>query len=314
MAAAGQAGDPGRPPIPKAPLHCPKAPLHWWSTLLYVPLLYGLGWLSSRPLAWVAPNWRPDQLDLAGVAISLILLLASLPWRLRRLWGSRRPWQTLGLAMPPQQALLALGRGLLKAALLLLAIALALLISGRARWLGELGMGALLNALALALGVGFAEELLFRGWLWGELELQLGARRALAWQAAVFALVHPWYHLAPAGALALLFGLVLLALALALQRRADGGCLWGAIGLHGGLVGSWFALQAGLLQISPATPAWLIGPGAPSPNPVGGLLGWTGLAALIWIRRRHWKSNPGYQLCSDQSCRDQSGGDASDNR
>jgi hypothetical protein len=313
MAAAGQAGDPGRPPIPKAPLHGPKAPLRWWSTLLYVPLLYGLGWLSSRPLAWVAPSWRPDQLDLAGVAISLILLLASLPWRLRRLWGSRRPWQTLGLAMPPQQALLALGRGLIKAALLLLAIALALLISGRARWLGELGMGALLNALALALGVGFAEELLFRGWLWGELELQLGARRALAWQAAVFALVHPWYRLAPAGALALLFGLVLLALALALQRRADGGCLWGAIGLHGGLVGGWFALQAGLLQISPATPAWLIGPGAPSPNPVGGLLGWTGLAALIWIRRRHWQPSPGNQLCSDQACRNQTGGDASDN-
>ena len=107
MAAAGQAGDPGRPPSP-------KAPLHWWSTLLYVPLLYGLGWLLSRPLAWIFPSWRADQLDLAGVAIALLLLLVSLPWRLRRLWGSRRPWRRLGVAMPPPQALLALGRGLLR--------------------------------------------------------------------------------------------------------------------------------------------------------------------------------------------------------
>ena len=281
---------------------------HWWDTLLYVPLLYGLGWLLSRPLAWIFPSWRADQLDLAGVAIALLLLLVSLPWRLRRLWGSRRPWQRLGVAMPPPQALLALGRGLLKAALLLLAIVLWLLISGQARWLGELGMGALLNALALTLGVGFAEELLFRGWLWGELELQLGARRALGWQAAVFALVHPWYRLAPVEAIALLIGLVLLALALALQRRADGGALWGAVGLHGGLVGGWFALHAGLLEISPATPAWLIGPGGPTPNPIGGLLGWIGLAALLWSRRRHWQrrhwqSSPG----------DQTGDDASDN-
>jgi hypothetical protein len=35
--------------------------------LLYVPLLYGAGWLLSRPLALLAPGWRPDQVDLAGI-------------------------------------------------------------------------------------------------------------------------------------------------------------------------------------------------------------------------------------------------------
>ena len=262
--------------------------LHWWGTLLYVPLLYGLGWLTARPLGLLFPSWRPDQLDLAGAVIALGLLLATLPWRLRQAWGCQTPWQTLGVALPPAAGFKAFVRGLLKALALLVLVVVVLLVSGQARWLGLLDMGELANALALLLGVGFAEELLFRGWLWGELERLGGSQRAIGLQAAVFALVHPWYRLPGVEAIALLIGMVLLGLALALQRRADGGALWGAVGLHGGLVGGWFALQAGLLQISPATPAWLIGAGSPTPNPIGGLLGWIGLGALLWVRRRWW--------------------------
>ena len=40
---------------------------HWWGTLFYVPLLYLAGWLVARPLALLAPNWRSDQVDLAGL-------------------------------------------------------------------------------------------------------------------------------------------------------------------------------------------------------------------------------------------------------
>lgn len=269
---------------------------HWWGTVLYVPALYGLGWLTSRPLLLIAPSWRPDQVDLAGIAVSLLLLLATLPQRLRRVWGDPQPWRRLGLAATGGPALgRALIRGLLKALLLLGPLTLLLLITGQARWLGDLGGAELANALALVLGVGFAEELLFRGWLWGELELLTGPRRALGLQAAIFALLHPWYRLIDPvdlthllEALALLGGLVLLGLALALQRRADGGLLWGAVGLHGGLVGGWFALQAGLIELSPAAPAWLVGPGGANPNPIGGLFGLAGLGILLGVRRRWW--------------------------
>ena len=285
----------------------------WWVTLLYVPVLFGLGWLSSRPLLLLAPGWRPDQVDLAGLAVSLLLLLVTLPLRLGRVWQEHCPWQRLGvLASLPISArgwgdaampALARGlvRGLLKALLLLGPLTLLLLLVGQARWLGDLGGGELLNAVALVLGVGFAEELLFRGWLWGELELLLGRRRALIAQAGLFALLHPWYRLLTPGdpsaaleALALLGGLTLLGLVLALQRRADGGLLWGAVGLHGGLVGGWFALQNGLIQLSPAAPAWLVGPGGANPNPIGGLFGWLGLLCLLWVRRRWW-SEPSRQ-------------------
>lgn len=259
-----------------------------WATLLYVPLLYGTGWLLSRPLALVAPSWRPDQVDLAGLMLALMLLLVSLPLRLRRVWQESNPWQRLGLAVPLNAALRSGVRGLLKALVLLSLVAAALVLAGQAQWLGELNGALLLNGLLLLFGVGFAEELLFRGWLWGELELQLGERRALVVQALIFALLHPWYRAPGLEAVGLLGGLILLGLVLALQRRADRGSLWGAIGLHGGLVGGWFVMQKGLLQISPAAPAWWVGPGGADINPIGGLIGWVGLAALLWVRRRWW--------------------------
>jgi hypothetical protein len=143
-----------------------------------------------------------------------------------------------------------------------------------------------LNGLALALGVGFAEELLFRGWLLGELELQWGRQRALLLQAALFSLVHTRFNLPLLPLLGLLGGLMLLGLALGLQRRADRGLLWGAIGLHGGLVGGWFVLNQGLIALEPATPNWLTGPA----NPIGGVLGWLGLGLLLWARRRWWSA------------------------
>ena len=73
----------------------PEVRPHWWGTLLYVPLLYLAGWLVARPLALVAPSWRPDQVDLAGLVVALILLLASLPLRLKRVWQEPNPWQRL---------------------------------------------------------------------------------------------------------------------------------------------------------------------------------------------------------------------------
>ncbi len=262
----------------------------WPGTLLYVPVLYGLGWLLARPLAWMAPGWRPDQVNLAGAVLALLLLLLTLPWRLRHCWGCDTPWQRLGVAVPAAAGLRALLRGLLKALMLLALVVAALMLSGQARWQGSLEAGEVLNAVALMLGVGFAEELLFRGWLWGELELGKGPGRALVLQAVVFALVHPWARAQGLGAVGLLGGLFLLALVLGLQRRADGGVLWGAIGLHGGLVGGWFALQAGLLELSPGAPAWLAGPGGASPNPIGGLIGWLGLAGLLWVRLWRFKT------------------------
>ena len=255
-------------------------------TLLYVPLLYGAGWLLSRPLALLAPGWRPDQLDLAGAVIALVLLLFSLPLRLRRVWGEAQPWRRLGLAAGSRgDRARGFLQGVLLAATLLTAVAGVLLLGGLAQWRGALSAALLANGLALLLGVGFAEELLFRGWLWGELELLLPRRPALLLQALLFALVHPWHRLAPLPGLALLGGLTLLGLALALLRRRQNGNLWGSIGLHGGLVGGWFLIQKGLMNLQALAPSWLVGPGEGDVNPIGGLLGWLGLGLLLLALR-----------------------------
>ncbi len=260
--------------------------LSWGQTLLYPALLVAL-FLGLQLLAQLLGVPSAQRAALAAPG-ALLALLLSLPGRLRRRWQQPEPWRALGVTGPPALVLRALVRGLLKAVVLLALVLIALALTGALQWQPRLTPGLVVNGLALGLGVGFAEELLFRGWLLGELGLLLGRQRALLLQAAVFSLVHCRFNLPALQLAGLLGGLLLLGLALGLQRRADGGLLWGAIGLHGGLVGGWFLLNQGLLNINPEAPVWLMGPA----NPIGGLAGWLGLAALLLVRRRWWSTGP----------------------
>jgi len=269
MAAAAR---PGRPPIP------------WWGTLLYPATLVAL-FLGCQGLAGLVGIGEGQRASLAAIP-AVLALVVSLPQRLKRQWGEADPWRSLGVVGPWPAALQTLLRGLLKAAALLTLVVIGLQSAGALSWPLQTSAAVLLNGLVLALGVGFAEELLFRGWLLGELGLQLGRQRALWLQAALFSLVHTRFNLPLLPLLGLLGGLLLLGLALGLQRRSDGGLLWGALGLHGGLVGGWFVLNQGLIALQPGTPSWLSGPA----NPIGGGLGWLGLGFLLWARRRWWSA------------------------
>ncbi|WP_315855594.1 CPBP family intramembrane glutamic endopeptidase [Synechococcus sp. RedBA-s] len=215
-----------------------RAWLGWISTLLYLPLLYGLGWLTLQPFAAAGlfSDWRPDQVNLLGTGLAFALLLVTLPLRLGQVWGERRPWRALGIAVGWSVGLRSLLRGLLKALLLLLFVAGLLLISGQARWSGGLTPAEMVNAVLLILGVGIAEELVFRGWLWGELSQRLGGgaqadQRALIAQAAVFSLAHTRFNLGIAPMAGLLVGLLLLGLVFPAVRatsdRAHGADLAG---------------------------------------------------------------------------------------
>ncbi|WP_257242936.1 CPBP family intramembrane glutamic endopeptidase, partial [Candidatus Synechococcus spongiarum] len=251
-----------------------------------MPLLLALAWLFTRPLLWLGMD--PGAVKLLVSLGAFVLFLVCLPLRLRRVWGIARPWRCLGLNAPFKRSIRALVRGLLEAALVLLGLSLALLVLGQARVGDGLTLGQVVNAVAL-MGVGFAEELVFRGWLWGELQLRLNWIPAVAAQAAVFSVLHTRFDQGWAIPLGLLPGMFVLGLVLAGQCSRDGNLLAGAVGLHGGLVAGWFALQSGLLSLEPSIPVWLMGanynPAAlPNYNPVGGLLGWLGLAQLLRLR------------------------------
>jgi uncharacterized protein len=243
----------------------------WLNTLLYPAVLVAI-FLGFQALG-VAPA-------LAALP-ALLALLVSLPLRVKNLWKEKQAWVSLGVVAPSRKdALKALLRGLIKAVLLLLVLCIGLFLSGQLKWQPQISAGLLLNGLALGLGVGFAEELLFRGWLLGELEFRFASKAwgksiALVLQALVFSLAHTRFNLPLASLLGLLGGLTLLGLALGLQRRADAGLIWGAVALHGGLVGGWFVLNQGLI-------------GQQEGNPIGSLLAWLPLLLLIWVRRRWW--------------------------
>ena len=255
----------------------------WLPTLLLIPLLYLLGWIICVPLVWL--GLPSSQQSLVGTVISVLLLLLLLPTWCRVRWKTRQCWRSLGLGGGGRNNRRRLSssffRGLFLAVVLLALMTTSLLMGSWAHWLGEWSLSRSVNALALLLGVGLAEELIFRAWLWRELDQLIGPASAVTGQALIFSLVHARFNLGFWPMVGLLIGLLLLGLCLAIQRRLDGGSLWGCVGLHGGLVAGWFLLQNGLLQLSPDAPSWLVGPGNTNANPLGGVVGLTGLLVLL---------------------------------
>lgn len=136
-----------------------------------------------------------------------------------------------------------------------------------------------LEGLIVGLGVGFAEELFFRGWLQQELELDYQPNLAVLSQALVFAGLHFIRPFDVILATAPQFlGLVLLGCSLGWAKQAWGGRLGITMGLHGGLVTGYYWLNVGgVFKPSLTIPEWLTGVGG---NPLAGVLG---LALLVLL-------------------------------
>ena len=135
------------------------------------------------------------------------------------------------------------------------------------------------------LGVAFAEELFFRGWLLTELERDYTPQVALVSTALIFALVH---FLKPFSEVVRTFpqfpALMILGLLLVWAKRAFGNRLGICIGLHGGLIWAYYQLKVGKLitytgKISPLVTGI-------DKNPLMGLMGILFLSVLaICIQR-----------------------------
>jgi hypothetical protein len=144
----------------------------------------------------------------------------------------------------------------------------------------------ILEGFVSALGIGFAEELVFRGWVLDELQRDYTLKASLWADAIIFAVLHFLKPLLEViRTLPTFPALVLLGLTLVWAKRSSGGRLGLSIGLHAGLVWGYYILNVGqLVQYSNNVSPWITGV---DNNPIAGVMGLLFLSVLaLWMRKR----------------------------
>ncbi len=264
------------------------APLRLFLVLLTLALLW-LPFLLGLTGAIADPNWRSIT--------TLIVLYLLFLWLIQR-WGRVAHGESASLVrfglrgrqrLFQEQAVgLWLGVSLV---FVMFALEAAL---GWANWtLPPANFGRIaLEGLGVGLGIGFAEELLFRGWMWDELARDR-PQSALFGTASIFAVLHflkPWSEILRTWPQ--FPGLILLGLCLGYGKRLMGDRLGLPMGLHGGLVWGYYLINVGgLIALTKTAPAWVTGV---DNNPLAGLVGLGFLAGLaIALRRLGGSRNSG---------------------
>lgn len=225
------------------------------------------------------------------VSILTMLLLYGEFIFLLRWWGKcvyhqRRILQHYGLVRT-RRNWLDLLRGLVIGVILVFSL---FLVEGWLGWLVWLPSTVLLpqiilEGLIVAIAVGFAEELLFRGWLLDELERDYRPAVALWVNAILFALLHFIKPLPEIlRTLPQFPALIVLGLTLVWAKRLRNR-LGLPIGLHAGLIWGYYIINVGqLTQYSGQVPDWITGVDR---NPLAGVMGLLFLAILaLGIRQR----------------------------
>jgi membrane protease YdiL (CAAX protease family) len=150
------------------------------------------------------------------------------------------------------------------------------------------------EGLLSALGVGFAEELVFRGWLLDELQRDYNYKISLWANSLVFALSH---FIKPVAAMLQSWpqfpGLLLLGLILVWGKRSRQNRLGLSIGLHAGLVWGYYIINIGqLVRYSGSAPGWVTGVNG---NPLAGAIGLLFLSVLALGMRKMSEHSKGFE-------------------
>tara|TARA_B100000886_G_scaffold305809_1_gene237791 strand:- start:72 stop:947 length:876 start_codon:yes stop_codon:yes gene_type:complete len=253
------------------------------SAILFIPFLYILGWVLAKPIFLIGV--ANQYISLIGTIITFLIFVISLPKWFELRWGLLNAWELVGVKKTYKKRKLSFYflKGLLFSFTLMILILIPIVRNGSGYWLGNISADTFFNATILIIAIGFAEELIFRGWLFEELKNQFGLKNSIIFQALIFSLVHIGFDMPFWEMTCILTGLFLLGVLLALFRLKDNNSLWGCIGLHGGLVGGWFLINNGLVEISKDAPTWLVGPGSGNTNPLGGFVGIILLLSLCFF-------------------------------
>jgi len=243
------------------------------STIIFIPFLYILGWVLAIPIILLGSD--KESFSLIGTIFTFLIFIFSLPKWFDIRWSLNDTWTLLGINTTDRKKniIFYFIRGFLLSTILIFLILITIIQTPFVYWIGKISPEIIINAIFLIIGIGFAEELIFRGWLLEELKNQFGLKKAILIQASIFSIVHIGFDLPFMEMVSILTGLFLLGILLSLIRLNDKNSLWGCIGFHGGLVGLWFIVNNGLLIIPKDSPKWLFGPGNINTNPLGGIFG-----------------------------------------
>ena len=234
-----------------------------------------------------------EKLSLIGKIYTFFIFIFLLPYWFKVRWKIKNTWTILGINKNNLfRNIFHFFKGILFALVLITLILIPILKSNYIDLTGEFNSLVLKQTLFYILGLGFAEELFFRGWLFEELKLQYGTKIAMTGQALLYSFVHYISDTTFWNIIGLRLGWFLLGILLSLIRRKYKGSLWICIGIHGGLVGVWYFLNEVFMEISANTPSYLAGPFTDNlSNPLGSLCG-IGLLLLLCIFFARKSKNP----------------------
>ena len=261
--------------------------MQWVPTFTLFLFLYPAGWILSHFFYLFDRDISSNNLSIIGTIITFFMFLLVLPGWGRIRWKSNHIWLSIGLDFKNKfRSIKIFFSGLIFSFFLLLIFCLFIYLCGWIDGFYYIKFGALLNAILLIVGIVFAEEIVFRGWLMEEMVLLYGLRRGIIFQSIIFSLAHYRSDIGLLALIPFLTGLFLFGLVLTLRRTIDKGSLWGCIGLHGGFVGIWYLFDSGMVVFSIDTPYYFLGPTGSMVNPIGSVLGITILLITIFFQRR----------------------------
>ena len=257
-------------------------------------ILLLITWLPIALSAQFSLSDRPNLLTILTMGWLFILFFILIKGVGKWVYGEKQSYRNIGLFLSAKNAL-----ELLQGLGIGLSLTFSLFfLQGILGWLNWENNSLpfwrlILEGSLTGLGVAFAEESFFRGWLLNELERDYSLKIALWTNGIIFAIAH---FLKPIPAMIETFpafpGLLLLGLILILAKRKNQGRLGLSIGLHGGLVWGYYIVDVGGLiryteTVSPAITG-IYG------NPIAGVMGWLFLFGLaIWLTAKKDKTRRG---------------------
>lgn len=222
--------------------------------------------------------------SIVTMAILYIEFLFLLRWWGRKIWELPAVFSHYGLVRSRKNGTEFI-KGLAIGLWMVLALFILMVVLGWANFQSPANLfGIILEGLLMSVAVGFAEELLFRGWFLDELERDYSLSASLWINAIVFAAAH---FIKPVSEMIRTFpqfpGLLLLGLILAGSKRKFNNRLGGAIGLHAGLIWGYYIVNVGnLVEYRDRISPWITGVDR---NPLAGLMGLCFLGILAFVLR-----------------------------